>query len=376
MSKLLPAIIILCVISAAAIAASVYFWSKRRAAAGEEGEQSTNVKSDTFFKAALAVAIIAPLLVILLVVFGLSDKNNSSPTGDNGAPESPADPNGEGASLPDGPAFEPLEIRQMTYRELRRHNFMLMSWIEKCDESGEGSYMLSTKYEYNGDTIREMLLYVNNAGYSVELMPDDDTYPDPEGVYFNLITDETKTYTLAYYSMKEIPANPGDFYITHAGKVLDLSDSGWGGNPETLFPMTTDFSRKTEMAEALFAKRTDYVGDNSAVGGLLDTMHCQEFGNYDIALKTGKKPYRITVAYSSVDLSMEEYHKYEEPSLHDFTAVIFALIGNVDEVEWSIDGVEAVLYTRDQFDKEYGGSIGSYGSSEDTFIELWNMLDI
>ncbi len=374
MGFLIPVIIVLSVLLVAAVAALIFFMSKKKAQAddagntgiaespdtdedeGEDGDEDDVEgvdKNDTIIKGLIAAVVILPLLIIMLIVFNISGNKDDSSQGNDPAPV--ADNNNENNPV-NYEVFEPLILPQMTYRELRRHNLMLMEWIRSCDKNDVGAFIIQTKYPNGDETIRELLLYRNDGAFEVEKLPDDETFPDPEGVYFNCVKkeDDDQGYTIAFYSWVE-DNNTGDCYVTEKGKVLTLAESGWGGKPEVLFPTSIDYERDYEKAYELYNLKTDYVGEEKAVGEFLDTLKISEIGVYEFKVKTDKEPFRISV---------------------DYSAVMFALIKNLGEVEWTIDGEPAVLYTREEMDQEYGGDISAYSESKEKFVELWESTDL
>ena len=218
MGYIIPAIIILGIILVAAIVALVYFRSKDKAAGADAGDDAENINSSNIVKGLIAVVVLVPLVIIMLIVFSLSGNNDHFGSDNTGTVAE----NGENAPE-EVEVFEPLSLPQMTYRELRRHNLMLMDWVKTCDKNATGTFLIQTKYQKGEDTIREMLLYRNDGAYNVEMLPDDETFPDEKGIYFNCVKNKKSDagYTIAFYSWKE-NNNDGDCYVTEAGKVITL----------------------------------------------------------------------------------------------------------------------------------------------------------
>lgn len=95
------------------------------------------------------------------------------------------------------------------------------------------------------------------------------------------------------------------------------------------------------LAERLLEYKTDFVGDNSKVGGLLSRLSFPEDARYNgFSLQTEEKPYGVTVKFK---VDEETRKKYEQPEgrAHETFArnavLLFALIGNVDSISFQMD---------------------------------------
>lgn len=98
-------------------------------------------------------------------------------------------------------------------------------------------------------------------------------------------------------------------------------------------------------AEKLFALRTEYVGDNAAVSGILDALGFRELGSsgadygYAVHLSTDKEPMGITVLYTyegAVPRKSEE--RYRQIAMRGYIAL--ALIDNAEWLRWEDIGAE------------------------------------
>jgi hypothetical protein len=83
----------------------------------------------------------------------------------------------------------------------------------------------------------------------------------------------------------------------------------------------------------LFNKKIEYIGDASAVGSVLEALDISSLGNYDISLKTNAKPLALTVNFNEINISADELND----KMQMYSYVLLALIGNADEVHWSIN---------------------------------------
>ena len=109
-------------------------------------------------------------------------------------------------------------------------------------------------------------------------------------------------------------------------------------------------------AEKLFALRTEYVGDNAAVSGILDALGFRELGSsgadygYAVHLSTDKEPMGITVLYTyegAVPRKSEE--RYRQIAMRGYIAL--ALIDNAEWFSWQEHGVDG---TSNQTDSTAG----------------------
>lgn len=98
-------------------------------------------------------------------------------------------------------------------------------------------------------------------------------------------------------------------------------------------------------AEKLFALRTEYVGDNAAVSGILDALGFRELGSsgadygYAVHLSTDREPMGITVLYTyegAVPRKSEE--RYRQIAMRGYIAL--ALIDNAEWLSWQEHGAD------------------------------------
>ncbi len=88
-------------------------------------------------------------------------------------------------------------------------------------------------------------------------------------------------------------------------------------------------------AETLYALRTAYVGDNSAVGAILDALgFASEQGcSYGIQLSTDKEPMGVTVCYAFAD-EVPERSAVWNRQMAQRSYVVLALVDNIEWVCW------------------------------------------
>ena len=106
-------------------------------------------------------------------------------------------------------------------------------------------------------------------------------------------------------------------------------------------------------AEKLFALRTEYVGDNAAVSGILDALGFRELGGsgadygYAVHLSTDREPMGITVLYTyegTVPQRSEE--RYRQIAQRGYIAL--ALIDNAEWFSWQEHGADGTSNKEDR----------------------------
>lgn len=88
-------------------------------------------------------------------------------------------------------------------------------------------------------------------------------------------------------------------------------------------------------ARQLYALRTQYVGDNAAVGAILDALgFADEHGySYGIRLTTDKEPMGVTVCYTFEDALPERSVEWNR-QMAQRSYVVMALVDNIEWVSW------------------------------------------
>lgn len=127
-------------------------------------------------------------------------------------------------------------------------------------------------------------------------------------------------------------------------------------------------------AGQLFACRTAYVGDNSAIGNLVGLLKFPADVKYDhIELQTGAEPYGVNVYFSVTPEVKAAYNKSEPENIEVFrvnACMMFSLIENADEVTFRLDdGTENpvdLLFTREWAESLVGADLwAESGSTEE-----------
>lgn len=109
-------------------------------------------------------------------------------------------------------------------------------------------------------------------------------------------------------------------------------------------------------AETLYALRTEYIGDNAAVSGILDALGFRELGSsgadygYAVHLSTDKEPMGITVLYTYEGAVPRKSEKrYRQIAMRGYIAL--ALIDNAEWFSWQEHGADG---TSNQTDSTAG----------------------
>ncbi len=136
-----------------------------------------------------------------------------------------------------------------------------------------------------------------------------------------------------------------------------------------------------QLANGLFAAKTHYIGDNSAVLNLIDILGVRaELGDYTISLKTDSEPYRLIINFKNAhDTSRDEW--FDLTAIR-YSCVLMALIDNAGEVAWTCPGSDKREATEGFFTREDAKKLLSdtpverYGESAEGVQLLLNELGI
>lgn len=129
-------------------------------------------------------------------------------------------------------------------------------------------------------------------------------------------------------------------------------------------------------AESLWAHRTSYIGDNSAVGNIIGALNFPEGTAYDsFELNTSERPYALTV-HLKTDTETRNYYSgaiYETPFQVN-ACILFSLIENADYVTFTLDdGVlepYSMQYTADWADDIVGTDLWEESKALEKFEKL------
>ena len=102
-------------------------------------------------------------------------------------------------------------------------------------------------------------------------------------------------------------------------------------------------------AWALYQAQTPYVGDNSAVGRVLaevDHWYGPIGYDYTISLQTSSEPYGLTIHFSDVTAHVLGAGKAIDDWMYEMSPTLLALIGNLEQVQWTYAAPDGTAVTR------------------------------
>lgn len=144
--------------------------------------------------------------------------------------------------------------------------------------------------------------------------------------------------------------------------------------------VATTEERATDIS-TLYKNRTEYVGDNSAVGNIINELSFPDTVKYEkFELQTDEKPYALTI-YFTTDSKTFEFYKDDIAwdGFYENQIILFSLIGNVELINFNLsDGDEYIemSYPRQTAEDEYGNLFektetleGFYELQDELFLE-------
>ena len=137
-------------------------------------------------------------------------------------------------------------------------------------------------------------------------------------------------------------------------------------------------------AEKLFALRTEYVGDNAAVSGILDALGLPEMGDtadsdtyaYSIRLDTNREPMGVTVCYSFAgDIPERSAEWNRQMAQRGYIAM--ALIDNIDWFRWTdIDQAGTSHVTGAVYSSNHAGYVDALSAARESAEGLQTYMDM
>ena len=144
-------------------------------------------------------------------------------------------------------------------------------------------------------------------------------------------------------------------------------------------------------AEKLFALRTEYVGDNAAVSGILDALGLPEMGDtadsdtyaYSIRLDTNREPMGVTVCYAFAGDVPERSAEWNR-QMAQRGYIAMALIDNIDWFRWTdIDQagtshVTGAVYSGDGvvYSSNHAGYVDALSAARESAAGLQALMDV
>lgn len=137
-------------------------------------------------------------------------------------------------------------------------------------------------------------------------------------------------------------------------------------------------------AEKLFALRTEYVGDNAAVSGILDALGMPEMGDtadsdtyaYSIRLDTNREPMGVTVCYAFAGDVPERSAEWNR-QMAQRGYIAMALIDNIDWFRWTdIDQAGTSHVTGAVYSSNHAGYVDALSAARESVKGLQTYMDM
>ncbi|MFY4774135.1 DUF4825 domain-containing protein [Metabacillus sp. RGM 3146] len=129
-------------------------------------------------------------------------------------------------------------------------------------------------------------------------------------------------------------------------------------------------SLKGNASETIFQYKDSYIGDTSAVAGIIKQLRSNEQFE-KLSLETKNKPYGMVVDYKE-SRSMSEKNM-EETALYN-AAFIFALIKNANWITFDFE-IQKYTITKEKLEKWYGKPLGKI-SGEKELKSIYNQKGV
>ncbi len=133
-------------------------------------------------------------------------------------------------------------------------------------------------------------------------------------------------------------------------------------------------------AANLLKYRTEYIGDNSKVGGVISTLKYPDKVTYhSFELYTEGPPLMVTIKLDT-DTETRDFYTgaINEGPFRKNAIIMFSLIHNAEYITFELDdGVNpySMQFTRDMADRFVDGDVWSYSSSPEQFETLLKMME-
>ncbi len=138
--------------------------------------------------------------------------------------------------------------------------------------------------------------------------------------------------------------------------------------------------KPTHMTELLNYKGS-YVGDNSAVGNIIERLPAHEYLD-GFELQTSQEPYEITINYKPFDEATVELEdgSTSKASLNEIlqgnSMLILSLVKNAEIVNFNIGDQETITFDRATLSDNYGNNLDSIAedvSSLQNFMKTYTV---
>lgn len=177
---------------------------------------------------------------------------------------------------------------------------------------------------------------------------------------------------------------PNSGMVTGSVLVLALLIIGCTANPKPVLNSPQSLYSGYAV-DQLMESKTNFVGDNSKVVALIGEMPLPAgLEDAGIELKTGSRPYEVTVNYSMKDAAgVMKDGAISGEAFYRNSILLFSLIDNVDSIIHVIadhtgeyDGVTyTYTFTREQIEEQLGEDVRQYATDETGLRQLIGRLD-
>lgn len=193
-------------------------------------------------------------------------------------------------------------------------------------------------------------------------------------IYFSLMRDDLyKKKEPAFYTKKIVLSLVGVFALVIFSFTVASSMIKNSNNTNTSsFSLSIDHKNKVDIKK-LIPYKESYVGDSSAVVGILQQLPGNQYIKGGVSLSTKKEPYGIHVHY----ISNEKYWSRDNTErifLYNATT-LFILIKNVDEVSFDVntkEGTQSFHTTRKELGSFYGVTLRELSKNQRQWENLLN----
>lgn len=160
--------------------------------------------------------------------------------------------------------------------------------------------------------------------------------------------------------------------------IVSLSLIGCGNNSTKTSHQEVETIAQVKIDELLKYKDS-YVGDNSAVGNIIDKLPANVY-NEGFSLQTDKEPYGIIITYkANQNLGTEDYNNFwsnknPDEILEKNAVILLSLIQNADIIEFNVDNVgeKSYKYNRKELEKKYGEDFKNLLKDETSFQSFFS----
>ncbi|HHX10955.1 MAG TPA: DUF4825 domain-containing protein [Firmicutes bacterium] len=138
--------------------------------------------------------------------------------------------------------------------------------------------------------------------------------------------------------------------------------------------------RAKNFAARLLEHRTEYIGDNSKVGGIIMNLEYPEnveYGSFE--LLTGSRPFAVVVRLNTDSDTLNFYTEdLNKRPFYRNAVIMLSLIHNADNIRFVLDdGSDSHLieFTRAMAESRVGGDLWEHSASQEQFERFLEMLE-